>query len=158
MGLMSLTFTGFTLLAANPTGVGLTAAQEQTRTLKTPEGLEVKLFASEPQVVNPTDMDIDARGRVWCTEGANYRVWQKWGKLRPEGDRIVILEDTDNDGAADKQTVFYQGHEINAALGICVLGDTVIVSRSPNIFIFTDANHDDRADGPPSLVYGDPGC
>ena len=150
---LTLTCSSFTLLAANPLGHGWTAAEEQVRNLKTPEGLEVKLFAAEPQVVNPTDMDIDARGRVWCTEGANYRVWQKWGKLRPGGDRIVILEDTNNDGVADKQTVFYQGEEINAALGICVLGDTVIVSRSPNIFVFTDANHDDRADGPPKVLF-----
>src|SRR6478672_4420409 len=69
-----------------------------------------------------------AREQVWVTEGANYRVWQKWGKLRPEGDRIVILEDTDGDGAADKETTFYQGNDINTALGICVLGKRVFVS------------------------------
>jgi putative membrane-bound dehydrogenase-like protein len=104
-------------------------------------------------VMNPSDMDIDARGRVWCTEGVNYRVWQKWGKLRPEGDRIVILEDTNGDGLADKSTTFYQGNEINTALGICVLGDHVIVSCSPNVYLFTDANHDDKADGPPTLLF-----
>ncbi|MBL9167102.1 MAG: HEAT repeat domain-containing protein [Verrucomicrobiales bacterium] len=153
LGLIALACSGLPLLAANPGGSGWVAAREQVRALKTPEGLEATVFAAEPQVVNPTDMDIDARGRIWCTEGANYRIWQKWGKLRPEGDRIVILEDTDGDGAADKQVVFYQGHEINAALGICVLGDSVIVSRSPNIFVFTDANHDDRADGPPKVLF-----
>lgn len=153
LGLITLTCSGLSLLAANPGGSGWGAAREQVRALKTPEGLEATVFAAEPQVVNPTDMDIDARGRIWCTEGANYRIWQRWGKLRPEGDRIVILEDTDGDGAADKQVVFYQGHEINAALGICVLGDSVIVSRSPNIFVFTDANHDDRADGPPKVLF-----
>ncbi|HAM72960.1 MAG TPA: hypothetical protein DCM86_15075 [Verrucomicrobiales bacterium] len=139
--------------AANPAGFGLAAAKEQVKHLKTPEGIEVSLFAAEPMVVNPANMDVDARGRVWCTEGANYRVWQKWGKLRPDGDRIVILEDTDGDGLADKQTVFYQGNEINTALGICVLGDKVIVSCSPNVFVFTDANHDDKADGPPQVLF-----
>ncbi|MBI1839494.1 MAG: PQQ-dependent sugar dehydrogenase, partial [Verrucomicrobia bacterium] len=141
------------LFGANPAGVGLEAAKAQVRSLKAPEGLEVTLFAAEPMVVNPANMDIDARGRVWCTEGANYRVWQKWGKLRPDGDRIVILEDTDGDGLADKSTTFYQGNEINTALGICVLGDKVIVSCSPNILVFTDANHDDHADGPPVKLF-----
>ncbi len=148
-----LSLSSTVIWADNPTGYGLAAAKEQVKSLKTPEGLEVSLFAAEPRVVNPTDMDIDARGRVWCTEGANYRVWQKWGTLRPQGDRIVILEDTDGDGVADKDTTFYQGNEINAALGICVLGDKVIVSRSPNIFVFTDANHDDKADGPPQILF-----
>ena len=140
-------------LAANPGGFGPEAAREQLKNLKADDGLEVTLFASEPMVRNPADMDIDARGRVWITEGANYRLFQKWGKLRPEGDRIVILEDTNGDGAADKETTFYQGNEINAALGICVLGEKVIVSCSPNVFIFTDANHDDKADGPPAKLF-----
>ena len=74
-------------------------------------------------------MDVDSRGRVWVTEGANYRSsFQKWGVLRPEGDRIVVLEDTNGDGRADKETTFYQDLSINAALGICVLGNKVIVA------------------------------
>lgn len=140
--------------AANPSGHGPSAAQEQIKNLIVPEGLEASLFASEPMVRNPSDMDIDARGRIWITEGANYRLWQKWGKLRPEGDRIVILEDTDGDGAADKETVFYQGNEINSALGICVLGNKVIVSCSPNVFVFTDTDGDDRADKKEVLFTG----
>ena len=125
---------------------GPEAAREQLKAMKTPDGLEVTLFASEPMVRNPANMDIDARGRVWVTEGANYRLFQKWGKLRPEGDRIVILEDTNGDGTADKETTFYQGNDINTALGICVLGNRVIVSCAPNVFIFTDENGDDKAD------------
>ena len=77
------------------------AAREQLAALKVADGLEVTLFASEPMIVNPPNMDVDSRGRVWATEGANYRVWQKWGKLRPEGDRILVLEDTDKDGVAE---------------------------------------------------------
>src|SRR5213594_1421619 len=106
---------------------GPEAAREEMKKMTTAEGLEVTLFASEPQLVNPANMDVDARGRVWVTEGANYRMFQKWGKLRPEGDRVVILEDTDGDGSADTAKTFYQGNDINTALGICVLGNKVIV-------------------------------
>jgi len=132
----------------NSAGVrsGREAALAQLKQMTVPDGLEVTLFASEPMVRNPASMDIDSRGRVWVTEGANYRLFQKWGKLRPEGDRIVILEDTDGDGVADKEKTFYQGNDINTALGICVLGNKVIVSCSPNVFIFTDKDGDDVAD------------
>src|SRR5436190_2301689 len=142
------------LQAANPRGSGPEAAREELKSLKVPEGLEISLFASEPMVRNPANMDIDSKGRVWVTEGANYRLFQKWGKLRPEGDRIVILEDTDGDGAADTEKTFYQGNEINTALGICVLGNKVIVSCSPNVFVFTDENGDDVADKKEVLFTG----
>ena len=132
---------------------GLAAAREQLKAMTVADGLEVTLFAAEPMVLNPANMDVDARGRVWITEGVNYRVWQKWGRLRPAGDRIVILEDTDGDGAADKETTFYQGNEINTALGICVLGEKVYVSSSPNIYVFTDADGDGKADGPPQVLF-----
>src|SRR2546423_725453 len=110
-------------------------ALAETKTLIPGGGLEATLFASEPEVVNPADMDVDERGRVWITEGANYRKWAN-PPLRPEGDRIVICEDTNGDGKADKFTTFYQGMDINTALGICVLGNKVIVSCAPNVFVF----------------------
>lgn len=142
------------LYAANPAGHGPEAAREQLNRLQPADGLEVQLFASEPMVRNPANMDVDAQGRVWVTEGANYRLWQKWGKLRPEGDRVVILEDTDSDGVADKETTFYQGNDINTALGICVLGPKVIVSSAPNVFVFTDENGDGKADKKELLFTG----
>src|SRR5438128_1442505 len=93
---------------------GLVTAQvgpeESIKTFQVAEGVECKLFASEPMLINPCDMEVDAMGRIWITEGANYR---KWKDLKPEGDRIVVLEDTNGDGKADKSTVFYQGPEVN---------------------------------------------
>ena len=106
-------------------------------------GLEATLFAGEPMLLSPSDIDVDHRGRVWVCEVVNYR--GRNGQ-RPEGDRILILEDTDHDGRADKQTVFYQGRDINSALGICVLGNKVIVSVAPNVLVFTDENGDGKAD------------
>jgi putative membrane-bound dehydrogenase-like protein len=134
---------------------GPAAAQESLKSFKVADGLAVSLFASEPMVRNPTDMDIDERGRVWITEGVNYRSsFQPWGILQKEGDRIVILEDTKGNGIADKETVFYQGPEINAALGICVLGNQAIVSCSPNILVLTDTDGDGKADKKEVLFSG----
>ncbi|MEX0894554.1 MAG: PVC-type heme-binding CxxCH protein, partial [Balneolaceae bacterium] len=119
------------------------------------DGLEAQLFASEEMVVNPTNMDIDERGRVWITEGVNYRPdLNPQMPVKEEGDRIVILEDTNGDGKADSEKVFYQGREIDSALGIMVLGNQVIVSRSPHVFIFTDTTGNDQADTKEILFSG----
>lgn len=107
-------------------------------------GLEVQLFASEPMIVNPTNISVDERGRVWVCEATNYRLrFNPQFSERDAGDRILILEDTNGDGKADESKVFYQGTDINAALGVAVLGDKVIVSASPHVFVFTDADGDD---------------
>jgi putative membrane-bound dehydrogenase-like protein len=66
----------------------------------------------------------------------------------------VVLEDTNGDGLADKETVFYQDPSINAALGICVLGNKVIVSTSPNVFVLTDTDGDGKADKRELLFTG----
>jgi putative membrane-bound dehydrogenase-like protein len=141
--------------AARPPAGPSIGATEAGKQFAVADGLAVSLFAAEPMVRNPTDMDIDERGRVWIAEGVNYRSsFQKWGVLQPAGDRIVILEDTDGDGAADKETVFYQDPSINAALGVCVLGNRVIVSDSPNVFVLTDTDGDGKADKRELLFTG----
>jgi putative membrane-bound dehydrogenase-like protein len=101
--------------------------------------LQATLFASEPKITNPTNLDIDHRGRVWICDVKNYR---GNNGSRPEGDRILILEDTDGDGVADTVKTFYQGRDVDSAMGICVLGDKVIVSCSPNVLVFTFDQND----------------
>lgn len=123
--------------------------------LRVHDGLEVGLFASEPMFSNPTNISIDSRGRVWVCEAYNYRnALNPKNPVKKEGDRIMILEDTDGDGKADKSKIFYQGTDVNAALGICVLGNKVFVSCSPNVFVFTDTNGDDVPDKKEILFKG----
>ncbi len=123
--------------------------------LEAAKGLQVQLFASEPIIGNPTNIDIDARGRVWMCEAYNYRpALNPENPQREEGDRILILEDTNGDGKADKTKVFYQGTDINAPLGIAVLGNKVIVSCSPNVYLLTDTDGDDKADKKEILYTG----
>lgn len=122
--------------------------------IKMADGLEATLFASEPTITNPTNIDIDHRGRVWVCEAYNYRPGITGNDTKPEGDRIVILEDTDGDGISDKSTVFYQGPELNAPLGIWVMGNKVIVSQSPYVWLFTDTDGDDKADKKEIIFQG----
>ena len=128
----------------------LAAAAESPLTL--PEGLTATLVAQEPLLSSPSDIDVDARGRIWVCEVLNYRGKKE---TRPEGDRILVLEDTDGDGASDKQTVFHQGRDVDSALGICVIGEgagrKVIVSCAPDVFVFHDDDGDLKADRRESL-------
>ncbi|HEV3079802.1 MAG TPA: PVC-type heme-binding CxxCH protein, partial [Gemmataceae bacterium] len=128
-------------------------------TFKVADGLEFKLWASEPLFVNPTCMDIDHKGRVWVCESVNYRDTLHHRPLRrPAGDRIVILEDTKGLGKADKATTFYQAPELLAPLGLAVAKDPVgpgykvYVCQSPNILLFEDKDGDGKADGPPKKL------
>ncbi len=123
--------------------------QETLWTMTVADDLEVSLFASEPQLVNPTNMDIDARGRVWVVETANYRKYM----IRPEGDRIMILEDTDGDGQCDSYKTFAQDPSIRAPLGICVLGNKVYVAQSPNMLVYTIDESGDKPAGPPAIMF-----
>lgn len=111
--------------------------------LEIAEGLEATLMGSEPDLKSLTNLDIDHRGRVWVCDVMNYR---RRADARPEGDRILILEDTTGDGKLDKVKTFYQGREVDSAMGICVLGNQVIVSASPTIWKFTDIDGDDVPD------------
>jgi putative membrane-bound dehydrogenase-like protein len=143
--------------AQAPENYGLARARESIGRMKVAEGLSVGLFAAEPMVQNPTAMDIDARGRVWITEAANYRRYAN-PPIRSNGDRIMTLTDTDGDGEADQSVVFYQDPSVNSALGIAVLGDDVIVSVAPNVFVLRDTDGDGVADQRALLLTGSAGA
>ncbi len=108
-----------------------------------PDGLEVTRWASSPLLFNPTNIDIDHKGRIWVAEGVNYR--RSKGR-RPKGDRIAVLEDTDGDGIADKSHTFVQEKELIAPLGVAVFDNVVVVAQPPNIIVYTDIDRDLKFD------------
>ncbi|MBT5885662.1 MAG: dehydrogenase, partial [Planctomycetaceae bacterium] len=112
------------------------------------EGLAIKPFATD-QLANPSSIDVDDRGRVWVAEALNYRK-----KIRKEGDRILILEDTDKDGRADLTNVFYQNSDIDGVHGVCALGNMAIVSAPDRILLLTDTDGDGKADEKKLLFMG----
>ncbi|GAB2548332.1 PVC-type heme-binding CxxCH protein [Spirosoma aerophilum] len=128
-----------------------------SNTLYLPDDLEATLWAEAPMFYNPTNMDIDAKGRVWITEAVNYRKFNNKPDTRldhPEGERIVILEDTNGDGKADDTKVFVTDPDLVSPLGIAVIGNKVIVSCSPNLVVYTDENGDDKADKKEVMLTG----
>ena len=101
--------------------------------------LEVTLWAQSPMFYNPTNMDIDKDGRIWIAEGVNYR---RHGNRKPEGDRIVVLQDTNGDGQADSTHVFVQEKFLTAPLGVAVIDNKIVVSMTPDLVIYTDVDRD----------------
>jgi putative membrane-bound dehydrogenase-like protein len=110
---------------------------------KVPEGLEITVWATSPQLFNPANMDIDHTGRIWVTEGVNYR--RHSGRSR-EGDCVRVLQDTDGDGKCDSSHVFVREKELECPLGVAVFDNVVFVSNTPNIIKYTDVNRDLKFD------------
>ncbi len=108
-----------------------------------PEGFEITLWAQSPLLHNPTNMDIDAQGRIWITEGMNYRKHKDRVK---DGDKVVVLSDTNGDGKADKAETFVQEPQFTAPLGIAVIDNKIIVSHAPDLIVYTDVDGDGKWD------------
>ncbi|MEJ7738626.1 MAG: PVC-type heme-binding CxxCH protein [Chitinophagaceae bacterium] len=114
-----------------------------------PDDLEATLWAESPMFYNPTNMDVDIKGRIWVTEAVNYRDYNNDPSTflhHPKGDRIMILEDTNGDGIADTSKVFVEDRDLISPVGIAVIGNKVVVSCSPNMIVYTDDNGDDVPD------------
>jgi putative membrane-bound dehydrogenase-like protein len=133
-----------------PTPTPALAAAEAQKRFVLHEGFEARIFAAEPDVVNPVAMTWDERGRLWVLELHEYPMGAKPGE-KPR-DRIKILEDTNNDGHADKVTVFADG--LNLATGLLLGNGGVYVGQAPHLLFLQDTNHDDRVDTREILLTG----
>jgi glucose/arabinose dehydrogenase len=115
-------------------------------------GLKVNLFASEkefPELVNPVQMSFDTKGRLWVAAWKNYPHWQPKSS---RDDKLLILEDTNGDGKADKRTVF--AGDLNNPTGFEFYNNGVIVAQSPNVVFLKDTNGDDKYDTKDILLHG----
>ena len=86
----------------NPNDISL-SPQESLSRIRVPQGFNVTLFAAEPDIRRPIAFDFDDRGRLWVVENYSHPKWKEDNAT----DRVVILEDTDNDGHFDKRKVFF---------------------------------------------------
>ncbi|MBW7943211.1 MAG: hypothetical protein H3C64_12685, partial [Candidatus Kuenenia stuttgartiensis] len=100
--------------------------EEERLGFKLPDGFEISLFASEPDIGKPMNISFDAAGRMWVTQSSEYPYRAKEGEGK---DRITILEDTDNDGKADKFTTF--ADTLNIPIGILPVKDGLLAYSIP---------------------------
>ena len=132
-------------------GVIKTAA-EDIEDFTLADGFEVNLFATSeefPDLINPLQLHADARGRIWVNCFASYPVPVP-GTLA--NDKILIFEDTDGDGKADKQTVFAEGLKLPD--GFVFYKDGIVVSVARKLLWLRDIDGDDVADVSEELLRG----
>ncbi len=121
--------------------------------LKVPAGYKIELFASEVEfadVANPVQLSFDNQGRLWVATMPSYPHY-KPGDAKPN-DKLIILEDTNNDGKADKETVFADG--LHLPLGFELAPEGVYVSQGTDLKLYTDTDGDDKADKIEILLSG----
>ncbi|MCC6512200.1 MAG: c-type cytochrome, partial [Pirellulaceae bacterium] len=115
------------------------------KSAKVPPGFEMKLFADEskfPEIAKPVQIGFDNKGRLWLSTMPSYPQWQPGDA--PPSDKLVILEDTDGDGAADKSTIFYD--KLHCPTGFQFYNGGVLVVDQPRLIWLKDTDGDDKAD------------
>ena len=122
---------------------------EALKAITVPEGFRVQLAAAEPMVQQPIDMAWDARGRLWIAECYTYAEKETNFEKRLK-DRIIILEDTNQDGVFDKRKIFWDGASQLTSIEIGFGG--VWAACAPEILFLADKNGDDKPDGQPEVV------
>ncbi len=139
--------------------------EDSRKHIQVPDGFEVVLFASEPNIINPIAFTWDKKGRLWVVQSQDY----PHGLSNDVGgDRITICEDTNNDGKADKFTDFATQQSLST--GIVKVKGGIIVAQAPDMVFLEDTNGDDKMDkktvlfggfgtwdthaGPANLKYG----
>ncbi|MEX2577448.1 MAG: PVC-type heme-binding CxxCH protein [Verrucomicrobiales bacterium] len=119
--------------------------EESLGMITVPDGFHVSLFAGEPDVAQPVAIEYDDRGRLWVLESFSYIEWKRTGK-----DRVLIFEDTDNDGRFDTRKIFWdQG---NHTSGFQIGHGGVWLCDAPELLFIPDADRDDVPDGEPEVV------
>jgi hypothetical protein len=142
-------------MRAQPTAVPL-SPEDALRTFSVPPGYFVELVAAEPLIESPILIDFDADGRLWALEMLSFLPDISGRDSRDPVNRVVVLEDLDDDGRMDKRTVFADGLRMPRALK--VLDGGVLVGEPPNLWLMRDTNGDLKADTKDLVVntYGNP--
>jgi mono/diheme cytochrome c family protein/glucose/arabinose dehydrogenase/lysophospholipase L1-like esterase len=127
--------------------------QDALDKLQVPPGYKIELFASEKEfsdLANPVQLSFDNKGRLWVATMPSYPHY-KPGDTKPV-DKLIILEDTDGDGKADKQTTFADG--LHLPVGFELAPEGVYISQGTNLMLYTDTDGDDKADRKEILLSG----
>ncbi|HMG88401.1 MAG TPA: PVC-type heme-binding CxxCH protein, partial [Chryseolinea sp.] len=129
------------------------SGQDALSKLKVPPGYKIELYASEKEfsaLVKPVQITFDNKGRLWIATMPTYPHYRP-GDSKPN-DKIIILEDTNGDGKADKQIIFAEG--LHLPVGFELAPEGVYVSQGTNMVLLLDTDGDDKADKKEILLSG----
>jgi len=121
--------------------------------IKTAPGYKIELFADEskfPDLANPNQMAFDNQGRLWVSTMPSYPHYRIGDPL--PNDKLLIFEDTDNDGYADKQITWAEN--LHIPIGFEITHDGVYVSQSGSLILLRDTDGDDKADSKEIILSG----
>ena len=128
------------------------SGEEAIAKMRLAKGIKVNLFASEkefPDLQKPVQMAFDTRGRLWVAVWPTYPHWKPKEEMN---DKLLIFEDTDGDGRADKQTVFADG--LHCPTGFEFYNGGVLLAQAPDLMYLKDTDGDDRADVRTRILNG----
>jgi len=120
------------------------SAEKQQMQFKLAHGYEINLVASEeqfPELANPVALNFDNKGRLWVSTMASYPHWKP---KTPMDDKVLIFEDDDKDGQADRCKVFAGG--LHQPTGFEIGRGGVYVAQQPDVLFMQDLDGDDVAD------------
>ena len=126
--------------------------EEAIKRMTVPKGCKVTLFASEeqfPELVSPVQMAFDTKGRLWVAAWPNYPERTPTSTV---GDKLLVFEDTNNDGKADKVTTFLD--DLNCPTGFQFYKDGVLVMQAPDLWFVRDTDGDGKADWKERVLMG----
>ncbi|WP_298859728.1 PVC-type heme-binding CxxCH protein [uncultured Gimesia sp.] len=132
--------------------IKITSPQESQNKFELPPGFEINLFASEvefPELQNPVQFAFDNKGRLWVCTMESYPQYLPGKNV---DDKVLIFEDTNGDGRADKQTIFANG--LHLPTGIELGDGGAYVAQQPNIVFLKDTDGDDHADYKEIVLHG----
>ncbi|MDB4491463.1 ThuA domain-containing protein, partial [bacterium] len=127
--------------------------EEAEKSLIVPDGYKVELFASEkefPNLANPVQLSFDNQGRLWVAAMPTYPHYRPGDAL--PNDKLLIYEDTNGDGRADRETVF--ADQLHLPIGFEFAPEGVYLSQEPNLVLLRDTNGDDKADSREIILGG----
>ena len=122
------------------------------KTFYMPPGYHLELVASEPLIQEPVALDWDLQGRLWAVEMPGFMADLTGSNEHDPIGRVVVLEDTNNDGTMDKRTVF--ADHLVLARSLKVLDRGVLVAEPPNVWLMRDTNGDLHADDKQLVTTG----
>ncbi|MFK7910204.1 MAG: PVC-type heme-binding CxxCH protein [Akkermansiaceae bacterium] len=122
---------------------------KQKAAFNLPEGMEIELYASDPMIAKPVQMNFDPQGRLWLVSSSMYPHIVPGAE---ENDRVLVLEDTNGDGKADKKTVFADNLHIPTA--VMPADGGAYVANSTEILFLEDTDGDGKADKRTVLLSG----